>query len=204
MSSTGESKVVAAGLHPCRKGSPMLGSNDDRSLVRVLRVTHSDKAGQLGRLDAGALLLAAAPFAPSRGVQVGGSWHGYLALRSVSDHCSASVAIMLIVSSGLSATAVSRIRTHPRKGSRHALGHSADRRRRTAHLVRVGHQRAASECVSVGPGDMPQPTIKAMVAVLERQFPGTIVWYGRYTRHWWALVTIGAAQSWGRWRSPRL
>jgi hypothetical protein len=43
--------------------------------------------------------------------------------------------------------------------------------------------------MSDDPGDDPEPgAVAATVAALQRQFPGVVVWYGRTTARWWALL----------------
>jgi hypothetical protein len=43
--------------------------------------------------------------------------------------------------------------------------------------------------MSDDPGDQPGPSdIDAAVAALQRRFPGVVVWYGRTTARWWALL----------------
>ena len=38
-------------------------------------------------------------------------------------------------------------------------------------------------------GDDPEPgAVAATVAALQRRFPGVVVWYGRRTARWWALL----------------
>ncbi|HEX6472953.1 MAG TPA: hypothetical protein VF069_27940 [Streptosporangiaceae bacterium] len=39
--------------------------------------------------------------------------------------------------------------------------------------------------------DAPPPAALVAALAIERQFPGTKVWYGRATRRWWALLLIG-------------
>jgi hypothetical protein len=35
-----------------------------------------------------------------------------------------------------------------------------------------------------------EPEVAATTSVLARRFPGAVVWYGAYTRRWWAMVRV--------------
>ncbi len=35
-----------------------------------------------------------------------------------------------------------------------------------------------------------EPNAEATAAALRRRFPGAVVWFGRFTRHWWAVVPV--------------
>jgi hypothetical protein len=51
------------------------------------------------------------------------------------------------------------------------------------------HDHAWLPGMSDDPGEQPSPSdIDAAVAALQRRFPGVVVWYGRTTARWWALL----------------